>query len=148
MEADSSAEFYTVSVEDLGLISSNVRLISRRGMISIVPEPRPAKLDFLQAFQSLATRWRRETKHTSNINKAISHVAYQQIIGMGKAMPTEVTRLLLGELERDMDHWFIALIEINGVDVGMGQDTVSGAARKWLEWGRQKGYLIHARPSA
>ncbi len=147
MEADPSSEFFEVSLEGLGASSSKVRLISRGGMISIVPEP-TTKPNVSEAFQSLATRWRRETKHTSNITKAISHAAYQQIIGMGKAMPAEVTRLLLRQLEQDMDHWFVALIEINGIDVGMGQDTVSGAAQKWFDWGREKGYLIHARPSA
>src|SRR5713226_1246114 len=51
--------------------------------------PKQLTLEFgLEAlFQSLANSWVEDTHHMSNLIKASNHPAYQQIIGMGKAMP-------------------------------------------------------------
>lgn len=101
-----------------------------------------------QVFKSLANQWREDTEHMSNMNKAIVHPAYQQIIGMGKAIPSEILPLLLRELEERPDHWFRALVEITGTDPALEEETFDGAVRSWLDWGKRKGYLIHARSAA
>jgi hypothetical protein len=67
------------------------------------------------------------------------HPAYQQIIGMGM----EVVPLLLGELARELDHWFWALKAITGVDPvsPASRGKMREMAEAWFHWGRQQGYL-------
>jgi|SRR5882672_8121723 len=114
------------------------------------PPPKQLSLEFnlQQLFKSLANQWREDTEHISNMNKAIAHPAYQQIIGMGKAIHSEIIPLLLRELEEHPDHWFRALVEITGVDPASDEETFDGAVRSWLDWGKRKGYLTHARSAA
>ncbi|MCT7985458.1 hypothetical protein NG796_19470 [Laspinema sp. A4] len=91
-----------------------------------------------KTFLELAHQWRRETRGISSTNKASMHPAYQQIIGMGKA----VIPLLLRELERNSGQWFWAIKAISREDPvplekrGQTQEMI----RYWLEWGKQKGY--------
>ncbi|MCT7972149.1 hypothetical protein [Laspinema olomoucense] len=91
-----------------------------------------------KTFLELAYQWRRETRGISSTNKSSMHPAYQQIIGMGKA----VIPLLLRELERKSGQWFWALKAISREDPvppekrGQTQEMI----RYWLEWGKQKGY--------
>jgi hypothetical protein len=65
------------------------------------------------------------------------HWAYQQIIGLGPA----VIPFILEDLARKPDWWFWALAAITGEDVAEGEQTLDGAAERWLEWGRSHGYL-------
>jgi hypothetical protein len=88
-------------------------------------------------FRRLADQWLRETAHISSIKKACMHPAYQRIIGMGPA----VVPYLLRELERNPDHWFWALNAITEEDPARAEDSLDGAKRAWLQWGREKGYL-------
>ena len=73
----------------------------------------------------------------SNMNKAFVHPAYQQIIGMGKAAPAFVIRVLLRELSESPNHWFLALKEITGEDPALAEDTFDGAVAAWLKWGKE-----------
>ena len=97
-----------------------------------------------QEFRGLVSQWSEDTLHISNINKAIKHPAYQQIIGMGKAVSSLIVPLLLRELEQNPDHWFWALREITKEDPAQSEDTFDGAVQAWLRWGKQR--YLNARP--
>jgi hypothetical protein len=68
-----------------------------------------------------------------------SHPAYQEIIGMGQ----KVVPLLLTELKRKPDFWFVALREITGENPVPPESAgrIEEMARAWLKWGRSKGYI-------
>jgi hypothetical protein len=52
------------------------------------------------------------TRFLSSIHDMVTHPAYLQIIGMGR----EAVPLLLAELRREPDHWFVALQAITGTN--------------------------------
>jgi hypothetical protein len=89
-------------------------------------------------FEQLATQWRQETRGISSSNAITMHPAYQQIIGMGKA----VIPLLLKELEIKSGRWYWALKAITGEDPVLPEHH--GHTQKmtdaWLQWGRDRGY--------
>jgi len=114
----------------------------------VVPKQLAFEFSFEQMFRSLVRQWRDDTEHMSNVNKANAHPAYQQIIGMGRVLTSQIVPLLLKELEERPDHWFRALVEITGTDPAEGQDTFEGAISSWLDWGKRKGYSPHARSAA
>ena len=68
-----------------------------------------------------------------------AHPAYQEIIGMG----WPVVPLLLAELQRRPDHWFIALEEITGANPvpPESEGKVKKMAEAWVQWGKSGGYL-------
>jgi hypothetical protein len=90
-------------------------------------------------FESLADVWHRATRHMSSDHDIAMHPAYQEIIGMGeKALP-----LILRALQNRLDHWFWALTMI--ARESPVPPSEAGNQRlmrdRWLEWGRQKGYI-------
>jgi len=90
-----------------------------------------------QEFRALAEKWREDTMVLSVSHDIVFHPAYQRIIGMGRpALP-----LILRELQNRLDHWFWALHCISGEDPAREEDTIDGAARAWLDWGKQRGYI-------
>jgi hypothetical protein len=100
-----------------------------------------ANIELERVFRELADRWTDETEHISNINKAIAHPAYQQIIGMGKVLPSFIVPLLLQELAQTQDHWLMALHEITKEDPAPEDSRFEEAVQAWLSWGKQRGYL-------
>ncbi len=88
-------------------------------------------------FRELVFQWKEATRFVSSIHEMVGHPAYLQIIGMGK----ECLPLLLEELRREPDHWFVALQAITGANPI--PDSVSGdvekMAKAWLSWGDQHG---------
>jgi len=113
-----------------------------------ISTPVQLSLDFEieERFRVLADKWLEATEYISNLNKAIAHPAYQQIIGMGKVVPDRITTLLLKELELNPDHWLVALHEITGEDPAQSDDNFEEAVEAWLNWGRHRDYLTRARP--
>jgi hypothetical protein len=107
-----------------------------------------ANAELERVFREAADRWLDETEHVSNINKAISHPAYQQIIGMGKVLPSFIVPLLLHELEVNPDHWLVALHEITREDPAAENISFEEAIQAWLTWGRQRGYLTETGAEA
>ena len=103
-----------------------------------------ADAELERVFRELADRWTDETEHISNINKAIAHPAYQQIIGMGKVLPSFIVPLLLQELERTRDHWLAALHEITKEDPAQEDSNFEEAVQAWMNWGIGRGYLTEA----
>jgi hypothetical protein len=97
--------------------------------------------DLCEEFRHLADLWERETEFLSVSAKAAMHWAYQRIIGMGpRAIP-----LILDRMQSDSGHWFWALNAITGEDPAAGERTLNGATERWLEWGRNRGYLRERR---
>jgi|SRR5215207_7238257 len=104
-----------------------------------------ANAELERVFRELADRWIDETEHVSNLNKALSHPAYQQIIGMGKVLPSFIIPLLLQELEQNPDHWLVALHEITKEDAAPEDSNFEEAVQAWLSWGRGRGHLTESR---
>ncbi len=93
-----------------------------------------------EAFKILAEKWKRETAIISSVSKKIRHPAYKEIIQLGKmAVP-----LILTELLKRPDHWFIALEEITGVNpVGPAEKkNVSKAVQAWVAWGNKNAMVV------
>jgi hypothetical protein len=88
-------------------------------------------------FQDLAAQWRKDTRHVSSVSKMAMHPAYQRIIGMGRA----VVPFILKELQQRGGHWLWALHAITGEDPAPPEADFRDAARAWLQWGEEKGYL-------
>jgi hypothetical protein len=93
-----------------------------------------------QRFEELATKWREETAVTSSVAEMAMHPDYQLIIGLGPA----AIPLLLGELQRQPDHWFWALYLVTGGENPVPSEDagrIDRMAQAWLEWGRSRGYI-------
>ena len=88
-------------------------------------------------FYRLVDRWKSdpEVMYSSSISEIIAHPDYQAIIAMG----WKVVPLILCELTREPDHWFVALSTITGENP-MSEDC-RGNLRKmitcWLAWGKE-----------
>lgn len=85
-----------------------------------------------QRFRALAQQWKDDTRFLSSVHEMVSHPAYLRIIGMGQlAVP-----LLLEELRRAPDHWFVALQAITGVNPipAAASGDVDKMAQAWLSW--------------
>lgn len=94
-------------------------------------------------FLELAEQWRRETGMFSVTSKISMHPAYQRIIGMGQP----VVPLILRELEREPEHWFLALTAITGENPIKTEQRgrLDQMAQAWIEWGRENGYTFISR---
>jgi hypothetical protein len=109
--------------------------LSRAVLVRLEESPPHGRTQEL--FEQLAHEWRRDTLGESSFMRIVVHRSYQRIIGLGP----EVVPLILLELEREPRLWFWALTAITGENPAEGEDTVRGAADRWLEWGRQHKYL-------
>ena len=90
-------------------------------------------------FRKLAKQWRKETSHLSLASRMAAHPAYQEIISMKwPAVP-----LLLEELRRKPDHWFIALEEITRENPvpPESEGKIKKMAEAWIQWGIKGGYI-------
>lgn len=90
-------------------------------------------------FQSLAQKWRSETRWLSSSTEITLHPAYQAIIGMG----VEALPLILEDLRQNAGHWHSALTSISNEDPVAPQDRGSIKMMKiaWLQWGASKGLI-------
>jgi type I restriction enzyme M protein len=90
-------------------------------------------------FKVLAAEWKAEHGVKASVVKMAQHPAYQQIIELGE----KVVPLLLKELEREPDHWFLALNKITGEDPvpSAGRGHLKSMADAWVSWGKKKGLL-------
>jgi hypothetical protein len=88
-------------------------------------------------FRELVAEWKATRRHSSFASKMAEHPAYQQIISMGKP----VVPLILAELERELDHWFIALARITGENPVTPEirGKVQKMADAWGRWGKEHG---------
>lgn len=93
----------------------------------------------IEVFHQLATEWRAATRFQSSLVQAANHPAYRAIVQLG----TEVVPVLLRELQRQPQPWFLALRELTGADpVGpRHRGNVRAIADAWLHWGRDRGLI-------
>jgi hypothetical protein len=94
--------------------------------------------EFAQRFAALAARWHEETAHMSRMDMVAAHPAHREIVAMGE----RVVPLLLADLERNGEHWFMALGEITGAHPVPRENRgrVREMAAAWVAWGREQGY--------
>ena len=82
-----------------------------------------------QEFRELADQWYRETRYLSSITRTVTHLAYQNIIGMGPA----ALPLILRELEERGGHWLWALNAITQKTLRQrGQPSTKRSMLGWL----------------
>ena len=91
-------------------------------------------------FLVLADQWRNETGHLSNMLHKHMNKNYQQIISKGEG----IVPLILEELKERPSHWFWALEMITNENPVKQEHVgrINLMARDWVEWGRNKGYLL------
>jgi hypothetical protein len=104
-------------------------------MTTLISPPR----QLAQVFEQLAATWRADTLYLSSTTEIATHPAYQRIIGLGP----QVIPLILGELQKQPDHWFWALRALTGEDPVPPADAgrVPAMAAAWLKWGRENGWI-------
>ncbi|HLX64551.1 MAG TPA: hypothetical protein VKX17_24980 [Planctomycetota bacterium] len=90
-----------------------------------------------KVFAESAAEWKRERGNSSSAARMALHPAYKRIIRLGRP----VLPLILAELEREPDHWFVALMEITGDNPvpPEARGNLKLMAKAWLEWGRARG---------
>ncbi|MGB5082364.1 MAG: hypothetical protein WBO23_16680 [Burkholderiales bacterium] len=97
-----------------------------------------ADLHLMQTFEGLVSEWKAERGDVHSAMEIFMHPAYQKIIGLGMS----AVRLILRELEGDLDHWFWALAAITREDPVPPEFKGNMLAMReyWLGWGRRQGY--------
>jgi len=93
----------------------------------------------IEQFRRLAAEWRDATQFQSSLARSTNHPAYQAIIELG----AEIIPVLLHELRRQPEPWFVALREITGVDpvAPTQRGNMQAMAAAWLRWGRDNGLI-------
>ena len=91
-----------------------------------------------ERFRRLASAWRAGTAHLSSTSRILGHPAFQEILGMGKA----VVPFMLRDLEEKPRLWVWALPEITGVDPvpESARGDIARMSEAWLRWGQENGY--------
>jgi hypothetical protein len=89
-----------------------------------------------QRFRRLAMAWKAGRYGLSTAKRMATHPAYQELIAMGEA----VVPLIIAELEREPDHWFIALHTITGASPvpEESRGNLAAMSRAWADWWREK----------
>lgn len=92
-----------------------------------------------EAFNHLVDDWLKNRPKGVDVADMVAHPSYQRIIGMGEA----AVPLLLNELRRKPDHWFMALYAITGANPvpSESEGNVKKMAKSWLAWGSERGYI-------
>ena len=88
-------------------------------------------------FRRLSQQWRKETKAISVLRRKVTHPAYQQIIGMGRAPIT----LILTEMSERPDDWMWALAAITGKDQAPKAASFDEVVNAWIAWGKANNFL-------
>jgi len=95
-------------------------------------------LDLEQRFVTLVRDWKAGRGVSSSSRELAKHPAYEAIIRLGRP----VVPLLLRELQREPDHWFIALRSITNADPVPPEHRgdLRAMAADWAAWGQANGY--------
>jgi hypothetical protein len=90
-------------------------------------------------FRLLTDDWRRDTLYESSVTRAILHRSHMLIVKMDKEV---VLPFIFAELRDHGGHWYWALSFLTGeTTIGDRGDSLATVKAKWLDWGRQNGYL-------
>jgi hypothetical protein len=122
------------------LIQSQRREVPTKAVVKLYSR-REVRIDteIEATFAGLARQWREETLFSSSVTDIVSNEAYLQIIGLGsRALP-----LILRELSKELDHWFVALMSITREDPVPPEDAgnMERMRQAWLELGEQRGWI-------
>jgi hypothetical protein len=100
---------------------------------------RPSGEPVCDDFRRLADEWKSQAEFLASPTAIAALPAYLAIIAMGPA----VVPLILGELRREPDHWFVALKKITGEDPVPEEErgNIEAMAQAWLRWGRLHGIV-------
>jgi len=107
--------------------------LSPHGYPAAAPDPVAA------VFARLANEWREDRPWGADIGEISAHPAYLSIIGLGpEALP-----YILAELQRKVDHWFVALRAIAKHDPvpATSRGRPRDMAQAWIRWGRENGII-------
>ena len=91
----------------------------------------------VEEFRRLADEWKSQSEFLASPTAIAELPAYQAIIALGPA----AVPLILGELGREPDHWFVALERITG-EGPVPQEArgdLDRMAQAWLNWGQVHG---------
>jgi len=95
-------------------------------------------IDDEQKFNMLASTWERNTRMMSSSSDMFLNESYLNIIGMGeKALP-----FIFLEMQKEPNHWFLALKSITGVDPVLPVDrgNIAKMTETWIKWGKDNNY--------
>ena len=92
-----------------------------------------------QEFRELAETWRRQKGGISSISRKVTLPSYLRIIGLGSA----IIPLILEELQRQPDHWFVALDALTNANPVSESERAdfNQTVAAWLRWGRERGHI-------
>jgi hypothetical protein len=79
-------------------------------MLELTAEQQQAPETLEQRFRRLAKAWKAGRSGLSTAKRMAAHPAYHEIFALGEP----VVPLIIAEMEREPDHWFIALHAITG----------------------------------
>jgi hypothetical protein len=90
-------------------------------------------------FNKLAKKWKEETGLYSSIHKIVTHPLYIEIQNMG----WKIVPFILKDLQREPEHWFVALQFITGVDPIPEKDygNMKRMSKAWLKWGKEQNLI-------
>lgn len=90
-------------------------------------------------FTELASNWKKETRVFSTTFHKTLNDNYLGIIGMGEL----VVPLILKELQKKPDHWFVALHHITQQNPVPTEDmgNIKKMAQYWIEWGKKNNLI-------
>jgi hypothetical protein len=110
------------------------RAASDQRLLASDPYATPADV-----FGSLVEEWRDATRYLSSTRDIVAHPAYLRIIALGN----RVTPLVLRELSRRSEHWFVALKALTGGDPVDPDDwgNIEAMRTAWIRWGRERGLV-------
>jgi hypothetical protein len=93
-----------------------------------------------EEFFNLASQWAQDVEDMSSTVEMAKHPAYQKIVSMGQA----VIPFLLEDLRQNPIYWLPALRQITKENPVPPEQRgkVKQMAEAWLNWGRQKGYIV------
>ena len=104
----------------------------------IVRSAPSATTGLAQEFMRLKKLWNEDTAGISSVTRILLSHYYLKIISLGP----RVIPLILTELSKKPDHWFMALAVLSDSDPTKPGYTFNEATEAWLKWGRDHGYLI------
>lgn len=93
-----------------------------------------------QRFQRLVAEWKEQRNPYSSDASQDATPSYLKIIGMGPA----AIPLILNEMRRQPDQWFVALNALTDADPVLAEHrgNFREMINDWLDWGRENGHLL------
>jgi hypothetical protein len=93
-----------------------------------------------EEFNNLASQWLQDVEGMSSTVEMAKHPAYQKIVNMGQS----VIPFLLEDLRQNPIYWLSALRQITKENPVPSEykGNIKKMAEAWLNWGKQKGYIV------